>query len=45
MDARWVARWLTGGGLMVVCPKDRRARAHMLVECGNVAAWQRGQAQ
>src|SRR6266436_5895716 len=23
MDAGWVARWLTGGGLMVVCPRDR----------------------
>src|SRR5258708_11971722 len=43
VDARWVARWLSGGGLIVVCPRDRRV--HMLVECGNVAAWQRGQAQ
>ena len=21
VDARWVARWLSGGGLVVVCPK------------------------
>src|SRR5258707_2717223 len=27
MDARWVARWLSGGWLVVVCPRDRRARA------------------
>src|SRR5260370_41964027 len=25
VDARWVARWLSGGGLVVVCPRDRRA--------------------
>src|SRR5260221_9881570 len=23
MDAGWVARWLTGGGSIVVCPRDR----------------------
>src|SRR6266436_8155588 len=43
VDAGWVASWLSGGGLVVVCPRDRHAR--MLVECGNVAAQQRGQAQ
>src|SRR5258708_37398840 len=43
VDAGWVDSWLSGGGLVVVCPRDRRAR--MFVECGNVAAQQRGQAQ
>ena len=43
VDAGWVASWLSGGRLVVVCPRDRHA--HMLVECGNVAAQQRGQAQ
>src|SRR5258708_28499838 len=42
MDARWVAWWLTGSGLVVVCPRDRRAHMHawdpMLVGRGNVAA-------
>src|SRR5258708_3924394 len=27
MAAGWVARWLTGSGLVVVCPRDRRTRA------------------
>src|SRR5258705_10706880 len=45
VDAGWVARWLSGGGLVVVCPRDRRVHARVLVEHGNVAARQRGQAQ
>ncbi len=27
VDAGWVARWLSGGGLIVVCPRDRCAHA------------------
>src|SRR5258708_13134155 len=26
VDAGWVARWLSGGGLVVVCPRDRCMR-------------------
>ena len=40
MAAGWVARWLTGSGLVVVCPRDRRVRAHMGSDVGG--AWERG---
>ena len=42
VDARGMARWLSGGGSMVVCPKlDAHMHAwnSMLVEHETVAAW------
>src|SRR5258708_8704744 len=39
MDARWVARWLTGSGLVVVCP-NRCTRTRMGSDIGG--AWECG---
>src|SRR5258708_23573246 len=34
VDGGWVARWLSGGGLVVVCPRDRRAHVGRVWERG-----------
>src|SRR5258705_5441530 len=40
VDAGWVARWLSGGGLIVVCPRDRCVCMHT---CGwSVGTWLHG---
>src|SRR5258705_13476545 len=40
MAAGWVARWVAGSGLVVVCPRDRGVRAHMGSGVGG--GWERG---
>ena len=39
VDAGWVARWLSGGGLIVVCPRDRHV--HVCTCWWSVGTWLR----